>query len=83
MRMHCSSQTTTTRPKNKQLVMDADSRKKNTVWWFGEPITTEISDAEVEELKNMAIRGFKTIEVFSRTQIVSEDWVIAIEDKKP
>lgn len=63
--------------------MDADSRKKNTVWWFGEPITTQISDAEVEELKDMAIRGFKTIEVFSRTQIVSEEWVIAIEDGNP
>ena len=59
--------------------------KKYTVWWFGDSITTQISAAEVEELKNTARAGYQTIDTFFTdvgvTQIVSSDWVIAIEEK--
>ena len=59
--------------------------KKNTVWWFGDRITSQISGAEVQELKDTAREGYQTIEMFSSggigiTQIVSADWVIVIEE---
>ena len=59
--------------------------KKNTVWWFEDMTVDQISDAEVEELKNTARTGYQTIDTFFTdvgvTQIVSSDWVIAIEEK--
>tara|TARA_R110000824_G_C14796341_1_gene633882 strand:+ start:257 stop:547 length:291 start_codon:yes stop_codon:yes gene_type:complete len=68
--------------RNKDVGME---ERKYTVWRFGDSITTQISAAEVEELKITARAGYQTIDTFFTdvgvTQIVSSDWVIAIEEK--
>lgn len=54
---------------------------KYKVWWFEDKISSVITAEEVEELKNTARYGFKEIDTFSTKQIISEDWIILIEEK--